>query len=146
MTNLVPVRDSAYQWKTLFTKLSEGKLPNINEISLEYQPVDGLPPSVTGLEGELEAPKEAGNVLPPPPEKIPIPDAYKDVVPLEYDPRKVNAMGRSRSLGTKRKASSKGKSKKRGPATKRKGAGSVTKKRSKTSTTRRKRKPITKKR
>ena len=146
MNNLVPVRDSAYQWKTLFTKLSEGKLPNINEISLEYQPVEGLPASVTGLDGELEAPKEAGNVLPPPPEEIDLPEAYKNTVSLgSYDQPKVkDSMGRSRSSkGKKKGTTSKGKGKKKtSTATKKKGG--VTKRKT-TSANRKKRRSITKK-
>lgn len=145
MNNLVPVRDSAYQWKTLFTKLSEGKLPNINEISLEYEPVDGLPASVTGLDGELEAPKEAGNVIAPPPEKLPTPEAYKETVPVgTYGQGKIKDMGRvGRSTAKKKRGtrSKTGTKKRRGPATKKKGA--VRKKRT-TSKTKRRRKNITK--
>lgn len=140
MNNLVPVRDSVYQWKTLFTKLSEGKLPNINEISLEHQPVDGLPASVTGLSGELEAPKDAGNVVPPPPEEIPVPEAYKNTVPVgTYGQGKVKDMGRARSKAKKRSTvksttkKRKASGKKRGRVSKKKVAGQ-----------RRKRKSITK--
>ena len=142
MNNLVPVRDSVYQWKTLYTKLSEGKLPNINEISLEHQPVDGLPASVTGLSGELEAPKEAGNVFPPPPEEIPIPEAYKKTVPVgTYGEGKVTDMGKARSKGKKRSTGKTTTSKKRRRAPTKK-RGCITKK--KASGPRRKRTSITK--
>lgn len=128
MNNSVPVRDSVYQWKTLYTKLSEGKLPNINEISLEYQPVDGLPASVTDLNGELEASKDAGNILPPKPEPIPIPESYKETVPVgTYGQANVSEMGRARG-GSRKKRTTTSKRKRTG-GKKRKGR--VTKKRAK---------------
>ena len=133
MNDLVPVRDSVYQWKTLYTKLSEGKLPNINEISLQNEAVDGLPASVTDLNGELEAPKDAGNVLPPPEEPIAKPEVYKETVPLgKYTGGDLQEMGRRTTARktTKRSTGKSTKGKKKG-ASKRKTGGGVTKRRSK---------------
>lgn len=138
MNNLVPVRDSAHQWKTLFTRLSEGKLPNINEITLDNEPVDGLPPSVTDINGEYNAPQDAGNVLPPPPPKIPVPEIYHETVPVgTYGNDRLKEMGRPRK--TTRKSASR---KKR--TTKRKS--SAGKKKTKRRHTVRKRKSIVKRR
>jgi len=118
MENQVPVKDNENVWRTLFTRLSEGKIPNINEIALQYQSVEGLPPSVTDLNGEREASPEAGNVVPPPEETPPPPESYKDTVPVGTSTG-VSNMGRARR-GTYKKKKTTSSKRKSSKVTKRK--------------------------
>lgn len=77
----VPVKESVHQWEQYFADLSEGnKSSNINSFPLEpEQIVEGIPANVLNQDGELLAPKAAGNVTAPREEKIDLPPAYKAV-------------------------------------------------------------------
>lgn len=97
--------------------MSEGCNPNINEIALQYQSIPRIPPSVTDINGQHEAPAEAGNVLPPPEERPVTPPFYKTMVPVGTAAG-VSDMGRP-VLKYKRKRSGS----KRKTTTKRRGAG-----------------------
>lgn len=99
----VPVEESAHQWETVFTRLAEGKTVNINEIPLSADPVEGIPPSVSDLNGHFEASQLAENVLPGPEEKPPIPEAYKETVNVGSS-EGVDEMGRKKSSSGHRRS------------------------------------------
>lgn len=118
----VSVSDDVRQWKTLFRSMSRGgSLANINDIRVDKEPVDGLPANVTGLDGNLQAPKHAANVLPPRQEKAPVPEVYKqDTEPLGHS-QGIDMVGRPKTSrgqyvkrgGTRKKSTSRSTTKRR---------------------------------
>ena len=150
----VPATDSVYQWETLFSRMySKNKSPNINAISLEAEPLAGIPPAVTDLEGRLIVPKEGANVTAPKEAKPPLPEVYKEtsvarLSELEEEEEEENLSGsnmrssskrsrsRSSSSSSRKKASTKrARSKKRAPARKKQRGTSKKKKRSRSKIT-----------
>jgi len=107
----VPAKDSAYQWATLFEGMfDKNKRANINEISLEGEGITGIPPNASDINGQMLVPKDAANVIPPKPEPPPIPQLYKDTVPLG-DSQRQDQLGRQ--LQEKKKTKPKKKKKKK---------------------------------
>lgn len=103
----VPVSDDVRQWTALFTRMTEGgSKAHMNDIKLDKEPVDGVPAPVTGLDGNVQAPKYAGNVLPPREEKPPLPEVYKQETKPVGASLGIDVMGRPKSASRKRKRSS----------------------------------------
>ncbi len=79
----VPVTDDVGQWTALYRKMTQGLKGNINDILLDTAAsVEGFPANVTDLDGQLEAPKFAGNVLPPPDPTPPVPSLFAGAQPI----------------------------------------------------------------
>jgi len=95
----VPAKDSAYQWETLFEGMfDKNKRANINEISLERDSVTGIPPNDTNMNGQMIVPKIGANVIPPREAPTPIPEIYKNAVPLG-DSQRQNQLGQKVQTG-----------------------------------------------
>lgn len=99
MMSFVPVEENSNQWKAVYVKMSKGEKVNINDKTLSLQPVEGVQPSVLGQDGRLQLPRDAGNVEPPPPDRVNAPEAYSDAVTMK---------ARARSSAPRRRRARKG--------------------------------------
>ena len=76
--DLVPVSEDTKKWEVLYIRMGKGEKADINDKLLKPDPVEGIPPNLTGQDGQLQAPREAANVVPPAPEPQELPAVYKE--------------------------------------------------------------------
>ena len=101
---IVPVKENVQKWTSLYSRMSRGEKADINDQDLQQLSVEGIPPNLTGRDGQLKAPKEAGNVIPPVKTEPDTPEAYDDAVAMrtKYPPKKRGKTNTRRS-STKKK-------------------------------------------
>ena len=129
---MVRVKENAQKWTSLYSRMSRGEKADINDKDLQQLSVEGIPPNLTGLDGQLKAPKEADNVVAPAEKEPETPEAYGEAVAMrpKYSTKKRGKTNTRRSStkkktnrrrsGTRRtKGKKKQQSRRRGKITKR---------------------------
>lgn len=75
---VVPAEENSNQWSAFFARMARGEKADINDKNLAVVPVEGVPPILTDPAGQLQAPRDAGNVVLPPEKAEPLPNLYKE--------------------------------------------------------------------
>lgn len=79
--DLVSVDEDSNQWRNLYLSMVKGKASTFKDLPTGIDAIDGLPAPVNGADGNLQLPKEAGNVVPPKSPKASVPDTYRKATP-----------------------------------------------------------------
>jgi hypothetical protein len=101
--DLVAVDEDSTKWKAMYVRMSRGEKADINDKLLSTEPVDGLPANLTGQDGQLQVPREAGNINPGAPVTTDIPIAYNDAAVMKPRTTLRASAKKGRKSGTKKK-------------------------------------------
>jgi hypothetical protein len=101
----VPVNENSNQWRALYVSMAKGEAANISDKHIQEASVNSLPVNVTGPDGQLRVPAEAGNITIPQPPPEPLPEPYEEATAMRT---------KKRSASRKRQRSSSGRRKNRG--------------------------------
>lgn len=112
--DLVAVDEDSTKWKAMYVRMSRGEKADINDKLLSTEPVDGLPANLTGQDGQLQVPREAGNINPGAPVTTDIPIAYNDAAVMKPRTTLRASTKKGRKSGKKKKPRSKSRPRKSG--------------------------------